>query len=111
MSGNFESPASCCIGAAAIFAGIVSFAAPASAIDPRLCTQHGDLVSQLGTKYGESVSASGFDGAGNFVQVFSSKTGSWTIAISTPGGQTCVISAGSDWQKEENEPPKPEVAS
>ncbi|WP_051285262.1 hypothetical protein [Nisaea denitrificans] len=111
MSGSLKSQAKGCIGAAALVAGIVSFVAPASALDPRLCTQHGDLVNQLGKKYGEAVSASGFDGAGNFVQVFSSKTGSWTIAVSTPGGQTCVISAGNDWQKEESEPPKPEVAS
>ncbi|WP_323796967.1 hypothetical protein [Nisaea sp.] len=111
MSGSLKSQAKRCIGAAALVAGIVSFVAPASALDPRLCTQHGDLVNQLGKKYGEAVSASGFDGAGNFVQVFSSKTGSWTIAVSTPGGQTCVISAGNDWQKEESEPPKPEVAS
>lgn len=111
MSGSLKSQVKRCIGAAAIVAGSVSFVAPASAVDPRLCTQHGDLVNQLGKKYGETVSASGFDGAGNFVQVFSSKTGSWTIAVSTPGGQTCVISAGNDWQKEESEPPKPEVAS
>ncbi|WP_339853358.1 hypothetical protein [uncultured Nisaea sp.] len=111
MSVSLKNYAKRSIGAAAIVAGIVSFVAPASAIDPRLCTQHGDLVNQLGKKYGEAVSASGFDGAGNFVQIFSSKTGSWTIAISTPGGQTCVISAGNDWQKEENEPARPEVAS
>lgn len=111
MSGSLKILAKRYIGGAALVAGIVSFVAPASAMDPRLCTQHGDLVDQLGKKYGEAVSASGFDGAGNFVQVFSSKTGSWTIAISTPDGQTCVISAGNDWQKEESEPPKPEVAS
>ncbi len=111
MSGSVKIQAKRCFGAAAIIAGAVSFVAPASAMDPRLCTQHGDLVNQLGKKYGEAVSASGFDGAGNFVQVFSSKTGSWTIAISTPGGETCVISAGNNWQKEENQPVKPEVAS
>lgn len=111
MSGSLKIQAKRCIAAAALVAGMISFVAPATAIDPRLCTQHGDLVNQLGKKYGESVSASGFDGVGNFVQVFSSKAGSWTIAISTPGGQTCVISAGNDWQREENEPAKPEVAS
>ncbi|MEQ8332449.1 hypothetical protein [Nisaea sp.] len=111
MHGSLKIQAGRYFSAATIVAALVSFAAPADAVDPRLCTQHADLVKQLGKKYGESVSASGFDGAGNFVQVFSSKTGSWTIAISTPGGQTCVISAGNDWQKEENEVPKPEVAS
>jgi len=75
-----------CIGSAALVAEIVAFVVPASAVDPRLCTQRADLVNQLGKKYREAFSASGFDGAGNFVQVISSKTGSWTIAISTPGG-------------------------
>ena len=64
MSGRLKNYAKRCVGAAALVAGVVSFAAQARALDPRLCTQHGDLVNQLGKKYGESVTASGFDGAG-----------------------------------------------
>lgn len=92
-------------------AGLVYVVSPAGAVQPQLCTKHSELVAQLGEKYGETVSASGFDGAGNFIEVFSSKSGTWTIAISVPGGMTCVISAGEDWQEEKTPRLGAEVAS
>ncbi|MBO6562141.1 MAG: hypothetical protein JJ959_16470 [Nisaea sp.] len=96
---------------AAFVTGMAFIPASSQATQPQLCTQHGELVAQLDGKYGEKVTASGFDGAGNFVQVFSSKNGTWTIAISVPGGLTCVIAAGDDWQEEKKPLPKAEVAS
>jgi hypothetical protein len=96
---------------AAFVTGMAFIPASSQATQPQLCTQHGELVAQLDEKYGEKVTASGFDGAGNFVQVFSSKNGTWTIAISVPGGLTCVIAAGDDWQEEKKSLPKAEVAS
>ncbi|UUX51988.1 hypothetical protein NUH88_09840 [Nisaea acidiphila] len=100
-----------CAGIAVAAAGLLFAAAPVQALEPQLCAQHSKLVAQLGEKYGETVSASGFDGAGNFVEVFSSKNGTWTIAISVPGGMTCVIAAGEDWQEEKAPRLGAEVAS
>lgn len=100
-----------CVAFAALVTVGSFFPASSQATQPQLCTQHGELVAQLDEKYGEKVTASGFDGAGNFVQVFSSKKGTWTIAISVPGGLTCVIAAGDDWQEEKKPLPKAEVAS
>ncbi|WP_420403150.1 hypothetical protein [Nisaea sp.] len=100
-----------CARLAVVAAGLLVSATSAEAMQPQLCTKHGDLVAQLGEKYGETVSAFGFDGGGNLVQVFSSENGTWTIAISIPGGPTCVIAAGEDWQQEKTPLPKAEVAS
>lgn len=85
--------------------------APAETIPPQLCTTHENLVDQLSRKYGEKVSASGFDAAGNFLQIFSSEKGSWTIAISIPGGDTCVIAAGDHWEQDRLVAGLPEVDS
>jgi len=96
---------------AAVMFGVSFLPASSRAAVPQLCTQHGELVAQLDKKYGEKVTASGFDGAGNFVQVFSSENGTWTIAVSVPGGLTCVIAAGDDWDEEKLPPSNAEVAS
>lgn len=87
------------------------FPSIAEAVGQRICTPHAEIVDQLGKKYGETVSASGFDGAGNFVEIFSSDEGSWTIVVSIPGGPTCVIAAGTDWQEQDTPLPKADVPS
>lgn len=79
---------------------VCASAFPANAAQPPVCTQHAALVEQLAKKYGETVTASGFDGAGNYIEVFSSEKGTWTIAISIPGGPTCVIAAGDNWEQD-----------
>jgi len=60
------------------------------------------LIEQLGTEYGEVLTAAGVDAAGNLVQVYSSDDrGTWTIAVTTPGGPTCIVSTGEGWVREQ----------
>lgn len=83
---------------------------PADAQAARLCTPRADLLmDRLGKQYGEVLTAAGVDADGNLVQVYSSDDrGTWTIAITIPGGPTCVISAGEGWVREQTaELPKP----
>lgn len=86
-------------------------AGPAAAAGQAVCIPHPHLVDKLAKEFGETVTAAGFDGAGNLVQVFSSLAGTWTIAVSIPGGPTCVISAGEGWEKQDNPLPVAEAAS
>ncbi len=76
---------------------------PASAQSTKLCMPRADLLmDQLGKQYGEVLTAAGVDANGNFVQVYSSDDkGTWTIAVTIPGGPTCVISAGEGWVREQ----------
>ena len=100
------------IAAATVFAaGLSLVGGSQDAHASQICTQHGEVETHLGKKFGETVTASGFDGAGNFVEVFASKKGTWTIVISVPGGLTCVIAAGEGWEVEDDPFPKPELAS
>lgn len=83
-------------------------ATPADA-QTRVCSpQAMPLVEQLGKDYGEVLTSAGVDAGGNLVQVYSSPTGSWTIAVTMPGGPTCIISSGEGWAVERTaDLPKP----
>ncbi|MEQ8394062.1 hypothetical protein [Thalassobaculum sp.] len=71
---------------------------PAAAQAPSVCAPQDKLSAKLGSQYGEAVSAEGVDGNGNLVQVYSSPdTGSWTIAVTLPGGPSCIVSSGEGW--------------
>ncbi|EDP65481.1 hypothetical protein BAL199_12511 [alpha proteobacterium BAL199] len=69
----------------------------------RVCApQATALVAQLGKEYGEVLTAAGVDANGGFVQVYTNtQTGTWTIAITIPGGPTCIVSAGEGWVHEQ----------
>ena len=71
---------------------------PNDVLPQSICNTHEIVTKHLEEKYKEAEVSSGFDGAGNYVQVFTSKTGTWTMIISKPGGPTCVMSAGTNWQ-------------
>lgn len=75
----------------------------------RVCLpQAQTLVDQLANEYGEVLTAAGVDANGNLVQVYSSDAkGTWTIAVTVPGGPTCVVSSGEGWTRETPEPVKP----
>jgi len=81
--------------AAAIVSILSVFAGPASG--QAGCAPRAQIREVLGARFGETVTAAGVDQSGNLVQVFSSKTGSWTIVVTIPGGPTCLLSAGEGW--------------
>lgn len=77
----------------------VMLAAPHAAVaqNVRPCVPRDALADKLGNDFGEAVTAEGVDDAGNLVQVFTSENGSWTIAVTLPGGPSCVVSSGEGW--------------
>lgn len=74
----------------------------ASAQAARACVAQGaPLAEELGRQYGEVLTAAGVDANGNLIQVYSSDDkGTWTIAMTLPGGTTCVLSTGEGWVRE-----------
>ena len=77
-------------------AGIVaSFAASAQA--QPVCGARNDIVGKLNTTYEERQSAIGLASNGTLLEVFSSKSGSWTIMYTQPGGVTCLMATGRNW--------------
>ncbi len=65
-----------------------------------VCTKRIDVVEHLAGKYKEATIAIGLANNGGVIEVFSSQTGtSWTIIITMPNGTSCMIAAGSNWEK------------
>lgn len=104
----------------ALVAGVMTLgltatgAGRADAQAARVCMPQAEiLVERLGEEYGETLTAAGVDANGNLVQVYSSPTtGSWTIAVTVPGGPTCIVTSGEGWAAELTaQMPKPGVNS
>lgn len=79
----------------------VSFIALVSASPTQaagMCGKRVDFIKALNDKYQESGKAIGIAGQVNLVEVFASKTGTWTILVTTPEGKSCIIAAGNSWE-------------
>ncbi len=64
------------------------------------CSQHGKIIGQFANVYKEIPVAGGLTEDGRLVEVLSTGDGkTWTIIISKPNGETCVMMAGEGWQK------------
>ena len=62
------------------------------------CAPREVLAGKLFDKYGEERTAGGLQSANRLVEIFSSAaTGSFTILITLPSGQSCVVFAGENW--------------
>lgn len=83
-----------------LFAAIALPAASASAQQARNCGPRAAVVETLGEKYGESRQGIGLDDRGAMLEIFASaESGSWTITLTAPNGQTCLIASGQSFEK------------
>ena len=64
-----------------------------------ICVDRGVALRQLQQRYGESPTALGLASNGNVVELFTSKTGSWTIIVTRPSGTSCVVASGANWEQ------------
>ena len=79
--------------------GLILPATPAQA--QRVCGKRTEIVRQLGEKYGETRRSMGLANGRGMVEIFASdETGSWTILITSPQGNACLMAAGDTWQPE-----------
>ncbi|HEY9568513.1 MAG TPA: hypothetical protein VIR38_10520 [Thalassobaculum sp.] len=101
MATNLRHSSGACPAVAAV-ALAAAMAVPGTGLaqDAKVCAPTETLVDKLGSKFGEAVTAEGVDDAGNLVQVFTSENGTWTIAVTLPGGPSCVVSTGEGWNDE-----------
>lgn len=73
------------------------FATPASA--QTVCGKRADIVKRLNDGFEEQRRSAGLAADGNLVEVFASKKGTWTIIYTRPGGPTCLVAVGDNWQQ------------
>lgn len=63
------------------------------------CDTRANVISVLQGKYKESQAAVGVTMNGALLEVWTTEDGAtWSILVSNPGGQTCLVAAGEGWQ-------------
>lgn len=69
-------------------------ASPAQAqVQP--CAERDKVVQRLNNTYGETVRSMGLGANNGMMEVYASEeTGTWTITVTMPDGQTCLIASG-----------------
>lgn len=59
------------------------------------CGPHDKIIAVLAKTYGETRTGIGLNGEDRVMKMFvNAKTGSWTITITLPGGETCLVATG-----------------
>jgi hypothetical protein len=79
----------------------LTFAAPALADGPSgpVCDARKEVLGHLSGKYSENPVALGLATNGGVVELLTANDGkTWTIVITLPNGQTCLVAAGENWE-------------
>ena len=62
------------------------------------CLPHEEAIARLQRDYGETAQGLGLGNRGRSVtELFTSKTGSWTILITRVNGLSCIAASGENW--------------
>jgi hypothetical protein len=70
-----------------------------SAQAQQICAPRGSAVMKLEKQFDERVFGRGLAANGQrMLELFVSKTGSWTVLVSDPNGHSCVMASGDNWQ-------------
>ncbi len=78
-------------------AGATTFSGTAAAQEMP-CGQREQIVKMLGQRHAEAPVSMGLAINGAVVEVFSTVDGtSWTLLMTMPDGQTCLMAAGESW--------------
>lgn len=84
--------------ALALILSVSFLAVPAQANNHNPCDPRKVVLDELLQDYGETPTAIGITSNGKVLEVLVSKSGSWTIIISTPSGFTCWGITGENWE-------------
>lgn len=62
------------------------------------CGERDHVIASLSENYDERHIASGFQSSAGLMEVWASSTdGTWTILLTQPDGQTCLVASGTHW--------------
>jgi hypothetical protein len=71
---------------------------PAVAQQQPPCVDRADFLEHLSANYEEAPVAMGLTTGGGLLEVIVSRTGSWTIIVTTPNGVSCGVASGEGWE-------------
>tara|TARA_B100000676_G_scaffold293780_1_gene330945 strand:+ start:4328 stop:4636 length:309 start_codon:yes stop_codon:yes gene_type:complete len=78
---------------------VLGFASNALPIETQQCEQRRTILQYLSNEYSEKPVAMGVAENGGLIEVLSSQKGNtFTIIVTSPEGETCMVAAGEDWQ-------------
>ncbi|WP_246248897.1 hypothetical protein [Chelativorans alearense] len=81
-----------------VLAALIAGTATVAAAQPLRCGQRGNMVEFLGERFQERQHGYGVVGNKAIVELFLSPKGSWTILMTGPDRQTCIVAAGDGWE-------------
>ena len=88
-------------GLAAIGLILVTASVANAASGGAVCGPRDHTLRQLEGKFKEQVFGRGLGPRGTaMLELFVSKSGSWTVLVSDPKGRSCILAAGEDWHQE-----------
>ena len=68
------------------------------------CGQRDKIVDWLAVEYKEAPIASGVSGKESLIEVLSTHDGdTWTLIVTSPDGDSCVIASGQGWRAKPHE--------
>lgn len=83
----------------AAFAALIAFnAVPTEARSQVICGDRSEIVKRLQSGYEEKPVSLGIASNGSMVEVFASENGTFSILTTRPGGNSCLVAAGDNWQ-------------
>lgn len=62
------------------------------------CPDHESLVERLRDQWGERRVAAGLQTDGRLLELYASRSGSWTAVVTSPGGTSCPVAVGEGWR-------------
>ncbi len=85
------------IAAGSILLVALLVASPATA--QMVCAERDKFLKRLGNGYAEAPVAMGLTSDGTVLEVLTSTKGTWTIIITKPSGQSCIVASGEAWEQ------------
>ncbi len=68
------------------------------------CDQRDKIVEWLAVKYKEAPIAAGVSSQGSLIEVVSTHDGeTWTVIVTSPNGNSCLIASGQGWRAKPHE--------
>lgn len=72
------------------------------------CAERSMVIERLQSKYGESRQSIGLGQNNAVVEVYASQnSGTWTIIVTMPNGQSCLVASGESYEHLAEQAPKP----
>jgi hypothetical protein len=70
---------------------------PVSSQTQAVCGERSDIIEKLKSGYGEKPASLGLTATGSMIEVFASDNGTFSIIVTRPGGNSCLVAAGNNW--------------